>query len=210
MAKKLPNATDKGPDQPSEETTAAEATEGQTQVATEETTQDVAAVATAEPVEEPKSEEITLLEGAVAQVQQAKNRHLEEIETLQTKISAHRQEISNLDESLRKNFGSLLGSNGHVAAKKALKVAPKKIVAVAKKGPGRGRQASSSGDSTRELIMACLKENKAQKHPLVAGKDIESYIRKHGGTNNNPSVELSRLVGKEEILRPSRGVYSLP
>jgi len=120
------------------------------------------------------------------------------------------EEIAGLRNTLRTKFGGLFGqaSNGQVSrAPQGRKPAPKAAASVKKpvsNGNAGSRQRTNYGDgnSTGDLIAACLK--KAKKP--VNSESLTAYLKQHGNSTN-PSVELSRMVAKGLIVRPSRGYY---
>jgi hypothetical protein len=145
----------------------------------------------AEEKEEEEPEEIVALRAAFQRVQDKIDWHTQQIELKHEEVRKHEGQIEELKDILRSKFGGLLGEIGGRARK------PQQ-----QPQTSRARTSYGDGTSTGDLIAACLR--KARKP--VNTESLTEYLESNGNMTN-PSVELSRMVKKGLVNRPSRGFY---
>lgn len=153
-----------------------------------------------EPEDEP--EEIVALRAAFQRVQDKIDWHTQEIEKHREEIKEHETQTEELKDMLRTKFGGLVGSIGGMSERRG---PGRPAQGQRKPQPQQGSRARTNygdGNSTGDLIAACLKRAKKP----VNTETLVAYLEQHGN-NTNPSVELSRMVKKGLVERPSRGYY---
>lgn len=153
---------------------------------------------------EVESEEIAGLRAAFQKVEEKIEWHRTQIGNSQKDIEMHERQIEDLRALVRNKFSNLTGVQQ--SQPKRSPGRPKGSgsgngSAPKKQGP-KTRTSYGDGNSTGDLIAACLK--KARKP--VDTKHITDYLSENGN-NTNPSVELSRMVTKGIVSRPTRGLY---
>lgn len=149
-------------------------------------------------VTEPESEEIAALRTAFQAVQDKIGWHETQIEGKQKEIHEHESHIEELRANLRSRFEGMVGN---ITGQKRGPGRPRKDGS-APRGGGRPRKTYGTGNSTGDLIATFLQK---------AGKPVDAAtLVKHLAEHNNdtnPSVELSRMVKKGLVERPTRGMY---
>lgn len=131
--------------------------------------------------------------------------HEKAIADKKVEIENHETAITKLKDTLRTKFGGLVGQMGGVPVRSGPGRKPgpaKQQTAKPDNGGTRQRTNYGDGNSTGDLIAACLKKSKKP----VNSEQIVAYLKQHNNTTN-PSVELSRMVGKGIVTRPQRGYY---
>ncbi len=159
-----------------------------------------------------ESEEVTALTNACQKFQDKITWHEGQIEFNENEIKTHQEQIEELRTTLRKKFTGLVGEiTGSLEPQKRKPGRPPNNGGNTQQG--RSNQASSGqgsrsrtnygdGNSTGDLIAACLKKSRKP----VNTEQLTQFLVDHGN-NTNPSVELSRMVGKKLVDRPTRGFY---
>ena len=156
------------------------------------------------------SEEIAALQNAFKGVEDKIAWHKLQIEAKQAEVENHSAQIAELQRTLQSKFGSLVGQIGGINAAPVSKLRgrpPGSKNNVKAKTSGQNGKVSrqvidQNAGRTSELIVSCLKKF---KKPVDAHQIIK-FLQEQGNSTN-PSVELSRMVSKGLILRPSRGHY---
>jgi hypothetical protein len=163
-----------------------------------------------EAPEAPEAPEVLAIRQAFAAFEDRITAYERENEQKRAEIEANEEKINELRSTLRTKFGGLFGQSASPVRsaptkKQASNGSAKKSVSKPAASNGNGSRTRTNygdGNSTGDLIAACLK--KAKKP--VNSEQLTAYLKQHGNTTN-PSVELSRMVAKGLVVRPSRGFY---
>lgn len=145
------------------------------------------------PVE--KSEEVALLSEAVEGFRSKIRWHEGKIAEHRSEIQVHENQIVDLQQTLKGEVGSLMTIAGISM--------PVPRVERKTNPPVRTRRRNTTSGTTSDLIMSCIKESRE----AVNTEHVKKYLEERGN-HTNPSVELTRLVKKGMVSRPSRGMYA--
>ena len=127
-------------------------------------------------------QEIMGLHSAIEKVMAKIHWHENQIEDQREKIKHHENQIEELRLSLRKHIGPLMSQSLTT----------------------RSIPSAKELDSTGALILDCLRQT---NKPLNT-KQIKNWLVKNDN-HTNPSVELSRMVNRGQLMRAGRGLYKL-